>query len=207
MYALHPQRDDFLRRVLDLPPDWMTPFNAVLFRFIHPQFSAAEEIISGEGGHWASGRWNLKGAMRVAYTATEPETALAECLAHARYYNLPLSTALPRVLVSLVLRATSVLDLRDANLRRVLRIALDEMTARDLRKEFVRLVRQNGKTAVFITHQISEAMEIGDRVLVCHRPARIAFEARMDREAPAGAREAIQEKVMEVLSLETPAGG
>jgi NitT/TauT family transport system ATP-binding protein len=85
--------------------------------------------------------------------------------------------------------------------------ALDEMTARDLRKEFVRLVRQNGKTAIFITHQISEAMEIGDRVLVCHRPARIAFEARMDREAPAGARQAIQEKVMEVLSLETPAGG
>ena len=48
--------------------------------------------------------------------------------------------------------------------------SLDEMTARDLREEFVRLVRQNGKTAVFITHQISEAMEIGDRVLVCHRP-------------------------------------
>jgi NitT/TauT family transport system ATP-binding protein len=85
--------------------------------------------------------------------------------------------------------------------------ALDEMTARDLRKEFVRLVRQNGKTAVFITHQISEAMEIGDRVLVCHRPARIAFEARMDREASAGARQEIHEKIMEVLSLETPAGG
>jgi RES domain-containing protein len=66
------------------------PFNALLFRFIDPQFSAAEDIISGEGSHWASGRWNLKGAMRVAYTATEPETALAECLAHARYYNLPL---------------------------------------------------------------------------------------------------------------------
>jgi hypothetical protein len=50
-------------------------------------------------------------------------------------------------------------------------------------------------------------MEIGDRVLVCHRPARIAFEARMDREAPAGARQEIHEKIMEVLSLETPAGG
>src|SRR5215831_6729030 len=61
--------------------------------------------------------------------------------------------------------------------------SLDEMTARDLRAEFVRLVRQNGKTAVFITHQINEAMEIGDRVLVCHRPARIAFEARMDEAA------------------------
>ena len=85
--------------------------------------------------------------------------------------------------------------------------SLDEMTARDLRAEFLRLVKQDGKTAVFITHQISEAMEIGDRVLVCHRPARIAFEARMDREAPAGTRLEIQEKIMEVLALEAGAGG
>jgi NitT/TauT family transport system ATP-binding protein len=84
--------------------------------------------------------------------------------------------------------------------------ALDEMTARDLRAEFVRLVRQNGKTAVFITHQIGEAMEIGDRVLVCHRPARIAFEARMDRSAPPSTREQIREKILEVLSLDLPLG-
>ncbi|HEX3163177.1 MAG TPA: ABC transporter ATP-binding protein, partial [Pseudolabrys sp.] len=58
--------------------------------------------------------------------------------------------------------------------------SLDEMTARDLRAEFVRLVRHSNKTAVFITHQLNEAMEIGDRVLVFHRPARIAYEARLD---------------------------
>ena len=86
--------------------------------------------------------------------------------------------------------------------------SLDEMTARDLRAEFVRLVRQNGKTAVFITHQINEAMEIGDRVLVCHRPARIAFEARMDRrDAGAEARQQLHAKILEVLALEAPAGG
>ena len=34
--------------------------------------------------------------------------------------------------------------------------SLDEMTARDLRGEFVRLVRQNDKTAIFITHQIND---------------------------------------------------
>ena len=84
--------------------------------------------------------------------------------------------------------------------------ALDEMTARDLRAEFVRLVRQNNKTAVFITHQIAEAMEIGDRVLVCHRPARIAFEARMDAAARGGGRQAIQERIMEVLSLDASSG-
>jgi NitT/TauT family transport system ATP-binding protein len=85
--------------------------------------------------------------------------------------------------------------------------ALDEMTARDLRAEFVRLVRQNGKTAVFITHQIGEAMEIGDRVLVLHRPARIAFEARMDRSADAAAREHLRARILEVLALDAPGGG
>ena len=68
--------------------------------------------------------------------------------------------------------------------------SLDEMTARDLRAEFVRLVKQNGKTAVFITHHINEAMDVGDRIMVFHRPARIAYEARMDDAAqddgPAG---------------------
>ncbi len=85
--------------------------------------------------------------------------------------------------------------------------SLDEMTARDLRAEFVRLVRQNGKTAVFITHQIGEAMEIGDRVLVFHRPARIAFEARMDRAAGEDARKKIHEKILEVLALDASTGG
>jgi NitT/TauT family transport system ATP-binding protein len=83
--------------------------------------------------------------------------------------------------------------------------SLDEMTARELRVQFVRLVRQNGKTAIFITHQISEAMEIGDRVLVCHRPARIALEARMDREGGPDMRQRIEEKILDVLSIEAPA--
>jgi NitT/TauT family transport system ATP-binding protein len=77
------------------------------------------------------------------------------------------------------------------------------MTARDLRAEFVRLVRQNGKTAVFITHQIGEAMEIGDRVLVLHRPARIAFETRMSEATDAVARAQIHDKILEVLALES----
>ena len=76
--------------------------------------------------------------------------------------------------------------------------SLDEMTARDLRAEFVRLVRQSHKTAVFITHQINEAMEIGDRVLVFHRPARIAYEARLiDAD-----RKTVQDDIMRVLSVE-----
>jgi NitT/TauT family transport system ATP-binding protein len=83
--------------------------------------------------------------------------------------------------------------------------SLDEMTARDLRAEFVRLVRQSNKTAVFITHQINEAMEIGDRVLVFHRPARIAYEARLDTGIDEPGRRKVQDDIMRVLSAE-PAG-
>jgi NitT/TauT family transport system ATP-binding protein len=79
--------------------------------------------------------------------------------------------------------------------------SLDEMTARDLRAEFVRLVRQSNKTAVFITHQISEAMEIGDRVLVFHRPARIAYEARLNAGTTDADRQKVHDEIMRVLSV------
>lgn len=85
--------------------------------------------------------------------------------------------------------------------------SLDEMTARDLRAEFVRLVKQAGKTAVFITHHINEAMDVGDRIMVFHRPARIAYEARMDAASREGSgRQAIQDEILKVLSLETGEG-
>jgi NitT/TauT family transport system ATP-binding protein len=82
--------------------------------------------------------------------------------------------------------------------------SLDEMTARDLRSEFLRLVKQDGKTAVFITHHINEAIDVGDRVLVFHRPARIAYEARIDETARKTGRELIQAEIIKVLSLEAP---
>lgn len=83
--------------------------------------------------------------------------------------------------------------------------SLDEMTARDLRAEFVRLVRQNNKTAVFITHQITEVMQIGDRVLVFHRPARIAYEARLGARMNEPARRDVSEEIMRVLAIENRA--
>ena len=63
--------------------------------------------------------------------------------------------------------------------------ALDEMTARKLRAEFVKLVKENGKTAVFITHSINEALEIGDRIVVLKRPANIAIDVLLTPEAKA----------------------
>jgi NitT/TauT family transport system ATP-binding protein len=76
--------------------------------------------------------------------------------------------------------------------------ALDEMTAHALRAEFVKLVRDNGKTAVFITHSINEALEIGDRLVVLRRPATIAVDISLT--ASAIDREAIRQQIQDVLA-------
>jgi osmoprotectant transport system ATP-binding protein len=42
--------------------------------------------------------------------------------------------------------------------------ALDDITRTNLQKEFARLVRELGKTAVFVTHDLHEAMLLGSRI-------------------------------------------
>jgi NitT/TauT family transport system ATP-binding protein len=78
--------------------------------------------------------------------------------------------------------------------------ALDESTAGRLRAEFVRLVKENGKTAVFITHSISEALEIGDRIVVLKRPAKIAYDVSFDGGTGVVERELIRSRIGEVLA-------
>ncbi len=78
--------------------------------------------------------------------------------------------------------------------------ALDEITAQRLREEFVNLVRENGKTAVFITHSINEALQIGDRVVVMTRPARVAYDVRLGADVKSGQDGAIRSRIQEVLA-------
>ena len=79
--------------------------------------------------------------------------------------------------------------------------ALDESTAGRLRAEFVRLVKENGKTAVFITHSIREALEIGDRIVVLKRPAMIAYDVRFDASTGLEEREDFRSRIVEVLAV------
>jgi NitT/TauT family transport system ATP-binding protein len=56
---------------------------------------------------------------------------------------------------------------------------LDEVTARQLRDEFVELSRTSGNTSVLVTHQLDEATEVGGRILVFGRPARLLADIRV----------------------------
>ncbi|MBR0869433.1 ABC transporter ATP-binding protein [Bradyrhizobium tropiciagri] len=78
--------------------------------------------------------------------------------------------------------------------------ALDEMTGKRLRTEFVKLVKENGKTAVFITHSINEALEIGDRIVVLKRPATIAIDIPLTSETRDDAKEAIRSRIQGALA-------
>jgi NitT/TauT family transport system ATP-binding protein len=77
--------------------------------------------------------------------------------------------------------------------------SLDEVTGQRLRTEFADLVREKGKTAVFITHSIDEAMQIGERIVVLRRPAKIAYDVRR-RDVSPQAWEAIRPSIRGILS-------
>jgi NitT/TauT family transport system ATP-binding protein len=85
--------------------------------------------------------------------------------------------------------------------------ALDEMTAQRLRAEFLRLVRETGRTALFITHSIDEALEVGDRIMVLHRPARIAFEADVGTKPTPERRAELRTRILDVMASEAPPPG
>jgi NitT/TauT family transport system ATP-binding protein len=72
---------------------------------------------------------------------------------------------------------------------------LDEVTAAELRETFLSLARETGATAILITHQLEEAIAVGDRIAVFGQSARLLADihvAQWPASEYATLREAIQ---------------
>ena len=72
---------------------------------------------------------------------------------------------------------------------------LDEVTAAELRETFLALARECGSTAILITHQLEEAIAVGDRIAVFGKSARLLADihvAQWDKADYGALREAIQ---------------
>jgi NitT/TauT family transport system ATP-binding protein len=72
---------------------------------------------------------------------------------------------------------------------------LDEVTAADLRETFLALARERGSTASLITHQLEEAIAVGDRIVVLGKSAKLLADIHVRQWAKsdyAVLREAIQ---------------
>jgi NitT/TauT family transport system ATP-binding protein len=73
---------------------------------------------------------------------------------------------------------------------------LDEVTAAELRETFLKLARESGATAILITHQLEEAIAVGDRIAVFGQSARLLADIHVARWAESdypALREAIQQ--------------
>jgi NitT/TauT family transport system ATP-binding protein len=88
--------------------------------------------------------------------------------------------------------------------------ALDYQTRLRMRRELVRLLEKIPRTVVFVTHDIEEAAQLADRVLVLsNRPATICRELRIESPRPRGLTdnttiEAMKE-ILKELGLQSPA--
>jgi NitT/TauT family transport system ATP-binding protein len=56
---------------------------------------------------------------------------------------------------------------------------LDEVTARELRETFVAMAKETGATAILITHQLEEAIAVGDRIVVFGKSASVLADIRV----------------------------
>jgi NitT/TauT family transport system ATP-binding protein len=55
---------------------------------------------------------------------------------------------------------------------------LDHVTSQALRTDFAKVAREFGKTCLFVTHRIEDAIEMADRILVLRQGAGLALEER-----------------------------
>jgi NitT/TauT family transport system ATP-binding protein len=83
---------------------------------------------------------------------------------------------------------------------------LDEVTATSVRSDFLALVRPLGIAALLVTHSVSEAVEVADRILIFGRPAHVRAEIPITpevREDPAE-RDRVRRQILALIETATP---
>jgi RES domain-containing protein len=138
----HPESDQ-LRNALRRCRSRLVGWQGELFRSAAPKYANKDDIITGAGSKAAGGRWSPPGGFHAVYASLDVETAVAEALQHFRYYGLPVSKAMPRVIVALEANLERVLDLGDGNVRRVLVVSMKRMLSEPWREE-----QQKGREAL-----------------------------------------------------------
>ncbi len=83
---------------------------------------------------------------------------------------------------------------------------LDQVTATQLRGDFLELVRETRKTSVLITHDIDEAIELGNRVLVLGKPARLLMDLTISEQMKRNltARDEMKARILNAIEANRP---
>jgi RES domain-containing protein len=126
------QRDDITAEIMSLR-DRTVPWSGIVYRNCTVAYATNAALLTGEGSSLFGGRWNPRGTKTV-YGSLTPETAMAECLSHFRYYGLDFSRAMPRLFVAVGCELRAVLDLSDGAVRQRLQVSQSRMLGEDWRK-------------------------------------------------------------------------
>ncbi len=78
---------------------------------------------------------------------------------------------------------------------------LDEVTSSRLRSDFLELVRREGITTLFVTHNLREALESTDRIVVFGRPAKVLADLRVEGNMH---RDDVRELIYRLIDLNKP---
>jgi RES domain-containing protein len=108
--------------------------DGTVYRSCAPKYATSSDLLSGEGSRLYGGRWNPKGVTSV-YGSFDPETAMAETLAGANYFGVPVHSTMPRVFVAFEFKLSEVLNLTDGSIRKSLGISESRMMDCDWRRE------------------------------------------------------------------------
>ncbi|MFN0242753.1 MAG: RES family NAD+ phosphorylase [Planctomycetota bacterium] len=105
-----------------------------MYRSATPQYARGADLLSGTGSRTHGGRFNPPRAFAAIYASLDPETAMAETLAHFRYYGIPEHAAMPRVFAALDVGLRRVLDLGDARVLKKLALSTEALVRDDWRR-------------------------------------------------------------------------
>ncbi|MEM0376118.1 MAG: ABC transporter ATP-binding protein [Nitrososphaerota archaeon] len=78
---------------------------------------------------------------------------------------------------------------------------LDEVTSSKLRADFLELVRKERITTLFVTHNLREALESTDRIIVFGRPAKVLADIRVEGLQD---RDVMRERIYRLIELNSP---
>jgi NitT/TauT family transport system ATP-binding protein len=89
--------------------------------------------------------------------------------------------------------------------------ALDFLTRLKMRADLVRIWQQEGRTILFVTHDIEEAVQLADRVLVMsRRPATIKEEVIVDLPRPRNLDDArylsVRDRIFSIMGMDAQGG-
>ena len=115
------KRIDHIERTINRLFDHAEAFSGHCFRCVKPKYGNSLDAFSGEGSLKVSGRFHVRGNVRLVYTSTDLNTAQWEYCNTARSTGLSIASLLPFTAVSAAVNLNKVLNLSDTKVRRSLK--------------------------------------------------------------------------------------